>query len=125
MKSQKLRSDFNCALAWAIFTLGASQLAFVLGGPITFLIVLFCCASLFAFFLVKVQAPGKRSLKRIAKPYLLSTGILLASTLLYYYLVFLKTNLSVVIFLSISILPFFIPLLITIPFLRKSAHVSQ
>ena len=125
MKNPKLHSDFNCALAWAIFTLGATQLALVLGGPIALLIVLFCSASIFAFFLVKVQAPAQRSLKRIAKPYLLSTGMLLASKLLYYYLVFLETNWSVVIFFTVSILLFIIPLLITIPFLRKSAHVSQ
>ena len=112
-------------MAWAIFTLGATQLALVLGGPIALLIVLFCSASLFAFFLVKVQAPGRRSVKRIAKPYLISTGILLAGNVLYYYLVFLKTNLSIVIFFTVSILLFIIPLLITIPFLRKSAHVSQ
>jgi len=108
-----------------VFTLGASQLGLVLGGPITFLVVLFCCASLFAFFLVKVQAPGNRSLRRIAKPYLLSTGILLVGNLLYLYLVFLKSSLSSFFFFTLSIFLFIIPLLITIPFLRKSAHVSQ
>lgn len=125
MKDQNLRSDFHSALAWAVFTLGASQLALVLGGPITLLVVLFCCASLFAFFLLKVQAPGNRSLKRIAKPYLFSMGILLAGNLLYVYLIFLKINLSNLLFFTVSVVFFIIPLLITIPLLRKSSHVSQ
>lgn len=125
MKGQKFRSDLNCALAWAVFTLGASQLALVLGGPITFLVVVFCCASLFAFFLVKVKDPGNRSLREIAKPYLLSAGILLAGNLLYLYLVFLKFSLPSLVFFTVSTLLFVIPLLITIPFLRKLAHVPQ
>ena len=125
MKVRKLRSDLYCAFVWAIFTLGASQLALVLGGPIFFLIAMLCCASLFAFFLFKVQDPGNRSIRQIAKPYLFSTGILLAASVFYVYLVLLKSDLSDVIFLSVHILLFMIPLLITIPFLRSPSNVSQ
>lgn len=125
MSGQKLSSDFYSALAWAIFTLGASQLALVLGGPATLLVVLSCCASLFVIFLFKVREPKGQSLKQIAKPYLLATGILLAGNLVYVYLVFLKSNWLNVSFFIIYAFFFILPLLITIPFVRKSSHVSQ
>lgn len=125
MKNQKLTSDFYTALAWAIFALGGGQLALVLGGPTALLVVLVCCASLFAFFLYKVQAPENRSGHGIAKPYLFSTAILLAGNVLYFYLVYLKANSSHLVFISVYILFFIIPLLITVPFLRKSAHVAK
>lgn len=125
MKNQKLTSDFYTALAWAIFALGAGQLALVLGGATGLLVVLVCCASLFVFFLYKVQAPGNRSSQGIAKPYLFSTAILLAGNVLYFYLVYLKPNLSHLLFSTVYILFFIIPLLIAIPFLRKSSHVAK
>lgn len=125
MKNRKLTSDFYTALAWAIFTLGAGQLALVLGGLTGLVVVLICCASLFVFFLYKAQAPGKRSRQGMAKPYLFSTAILVAGNTLYFYLVFLKPNLSHLVFFTVYILFFIIPLLITIPFLRKSSDVAK
>lgn len=125
VKGQKLPSDIYTALAWAIFTLGASQLALVLGGPITLFVILFCCASLFALFLFKVEAPGRRSFKQIAKSYLLSTGILLPGNLLYSYVVLLKPQFSNLIVVIVDTLLFIIPLVIAVPFLRRSSDVSQ
>lgn len=125
VKDLNLRSDLYTAFVWAIFTLGASQLALVLGGPLIFLIVMLCCPSLFAFFLFKVQEPRGRSRKQFARPYLLSIVFLLIANTFYFYEVFLQLTFPGVLFLSIHTFLFAIPLLITMPFLRKPSNVSQ
>jgi hypothetical protein len=107
-----------------MFTLGASQLALVLGGPAIFLIAMLLCPSLFVFFLFKVKKPGSRSLKQFARPYLFSTVFLLVGNFLYLSTVFLRIDLSQIIFVCLHILLFIIPPLISIPFLRKASNVS-
>jgi hypothetical protein len=125
VKSRPLNKRLYSASAWAIFTLGATQLALVLSGPVVFLIVMLGCAALYAFFLFKVADPGTRSLRKNAKHYLHSASILLFANALYVYLVFLEPDLSDVIFLSAHVLIFMIPLLVVTPFFRKSSYVTQ
>lgn len=113
------------AFAWAVFTLGAVHLAFMLGGPIALLVVMFGSASLFAFFLFKVQDPQSRSQRQYVTIYLLSAGLLIIFNAVYIYLVFLEAVFLTFIFISISVFLFLIPLLVAILFVREPRNVSR
>jgi hypothetical protein len=119
------RFRLNVAFSWAIFTLGVSQLALIIGGPIAFMIILICCASLFLFVIFKMQPQEKRSRTDIVVPFLLCTGILLVITVLYTSFVFLNNDLSNIIFISLNTSIFLVPLLIVAPVIRKSLHVAK
>lgn len=123
--NQKLRSDLYTATVWAVFTLGATQLALVLAGPVIYMIAMLFCAAVLAFVLYKGVEPGNRSRKVIARPHLISMGILLGLNVLYISVVFLQAGLSNVIFFSVHTFLFMIPLLVTLPFVRKRSHVSR
>jgi hypothetical protein len=125
VKDQKLRSDLYTAFVWAIFALGATQLASMSGGPVLFLIVMLFCGSIFTIFLVKAETRKSRSLKRMTYIGICSTCILFAVNGFFIWLVYLKFNFAAFVFANISVILFIIPLLISIPFLRQSHNVTK
>lgn len=125
MKKRTSRRDLTCALAWAIFTLGATHLGFVLGGPAILPLAMSCCAALFAIFLFKATALGVRTRKAIAGPYLYSTGILIAGNVIYLKLVFLKSDTLHILFFGANVIIYLIPLLIVMFFVPVQQHVTR
>jgi hypothetical protein len=125
VKIPKIPSTLFSAFAWAIFTLGATQLSLVLAGPAWFFIAMVSSGILFSVFLAKSELKQNRSHKTFVTTYLLATTILFAVNSLYLFFVLVQPDLSLFLFQSLLIFLFLFPLMVMVLILRKPRHVAR
>lgn len=123
LKGKEIIRHFYSGFNWAVLTLGASELIFILIGPFSFLFATFTCAVIFVFFLIHLEQKRK-SFKKISRTFLLCTVELILLKLIYNYFVRLEFPIELLNINILAIIIFVITGYITASILPRFSNVT-